>query len=73
MSTTESKCPIKHTAGGGTTNRDWWPKELKLELLAQHSSKSNIDSARSIFSRSEFDNALELKTSCFIRLRRKRW
>ncbi len=38
---TEAQCPIKHTAGGGTTNRDWWPNELKLELLSQHSSKSN--------------------------------
>ena len=28
-------------AGGGTTNRDWWPNQLKLELLSQHSSKSN--------------------------------
>jgi catalase-peroxidase len=33
--------PFKHTAGGGTSNRDWWPNELKLELLSQHSSKSN--------------------------------
>ena len=38
---TESQCPIRHTAGGGTSNRDWWPNELKLELLHQHSSKSN--------------------------------
>ncbi len=38
---TEAKCPFNHTAGGGTSNRDWWPKELKLELLAQHSAKSN--------------------------------
>ncbi|MGD9721219.1 MAG: catalase/peroxidase HPI [Pirellulales bacterium] len=38
---TEAQCPISHTAGGGTTNRDWWPKELRLELLHQHSSKSN--------------------------------
>ena len=37
----ESKCPIDHTAGGGTTNRDWWPKQLRLDLLHQHSSKSN--------------------------------
>ncbi len=41
-----SKCPVtggahKHTAGGGTTNRDWWPNQLKLDLLHQHSSKSN--------------------------------
>jgi len=38
---TESKCPFHHTAGGGTSNRDWWPNQLKLELLHQHSSKSN--------------------------------
>lgn len=38
---TEAKCPFRHTAGSGTTNRDWWPKQLKLEILHQHSSKSN--------------------------------
>jgi len=38
---TEAKCPFHHTAGGGTTSRDWWPKQLKVELLQQHSSKSN--------------------------------
>ena len=31
----------QHSAGGGTTNRDWWPNRLKLEILHQHSSKSN--------------------------------
>ena len=31
----------KHTAGGGTTNRDWWPNQLKLDILHQHSSKPN--------------------------------
>jgi len=38
---TETKCPIHHTAGGGTSNRDWWPNQLRLDLLHQHSSKSN--------------------------------
>jgi catalase-peroxidase len=38
---TETKSPIDHTAGGGTTNRDWWPNQLNLKLLHQHSSKSN--------------------------------
>jgi catalase-peroxidase len=38
---TEAKCPFNHVAGGGTSNRDWWPNGLKLELLHQHSSKSN--------------------------------
>jgi catalase-peroxidase len=39
--TNEAKCPFNHTAGGGTTNRDWWPKQLRVDLLAQHSNKSN--------------------------------
>jgi len=37
----QSKCPFNHAAGGGTSNRDWWPNQLRLELLHQHSSKSN--------------------------------
>jgi catalase-peroxidase len=38
----ESKCPVhKPIAGSGTTNQDWWPNRLKLEILHQHSSKSN--------------------------------
>jgi len=42
----ESKCPVTGStsspiAGGGTTNLDWWPNRLKLEILHQHSSKSN--------------------------------
>ena len=39
--TTEPQCPLQHVAGGGTSNRDWWPSQLKIELLSQHSSKSN--------------------------------
>jgi len=38
---TEAKCPFNHAAGGGTSNFDWWPNRLKVELLHQHSSKSN--------------------------------
>jgi catalase-peroxidase len=38
---TESKCPFPHAAGGGTSNRDWWPSQLRLDLLHQHSEKSN--------------------------------
>jgi len=34
----ESKCPV---AGHGTTNREWWPNQLNLKILHQHSSKSN--------------------------------
>jgi catalase-peroxidase len=38
----ESKFTVhKHTAGGGTTNRDWWPNQLNLDILHQRSPKSN--------------------------------
>ena len=39
--TIEAKCPFNHAAGDGTSNSDWWPSQLKLELLSQHSSKSD--------------------------------
>jgi catalase-peroxidase len=38
---TEPKCPFKHVAGSGTSNRDWWPNQLNLRILRQHSSKSD--------------------------------
>lgn len=37
----ESKCPFKHTAGQGTSNRDWWPGQLNLKILHQHSHLSD--------------------------------
>ncbi len=40
----ESKCPVNHNpiaGGGGTSNQDWWPNQLNLGILHQHSSKSN--------------------------------
>ncbi|MGB0526884.1 MAG: catalase/peroxidase HPI [Flavobacteriaceae bacterium] len=49
------KCPfgygeVKQSAGAGTGNRDWWPNQLKLNILRQHSSLSNPNEA-------EFDYA----------------
>ena len=38
---TETKCPFNHAAGSGTSNRDWWPKQLNLKILHQHSSLSD--------------------------------
>ncbi len=38
---THSKCPVMHAAGAGTSNRDWWPNQLQLDILHQHSSSSN--------------------------------
>jgi catalase-peroxidase len=42
----ESRCPVtgksgRQVAGGGTSNRDWWPNQLNLNILHQHSVKSN--------------------------------
>jgi catalase-peroxidase len=38
----EIKCPVMHhAAGGGRSNRDWWPNALKLNILRQHSALSN--------------------------------
>jgi catalase-peroxidase len=37
----EAKCPFKHQSGGGTSNRDWWPKQLRLDTLHQRSPLSN--------------------------------
>ena len=37
----ESKCPMHHASGGGTSNRDWWPNQLRLDILHQHSALSN--------------------------------
>src|ERR1700710_1727864 len=46
MNSEGASCPflsgeIKKSAGGGTRNRDWWPDQLKLNVLRQHSSLSN--------------------------------
>jgi catalase-peroxidase len=37
----EAKCPFHHAAGAGTTNKDWWPNQLRVDLLNQHSNKSD--------------------------------
>ncbi|MEE9935560.1 MAG: catalase/peroxidase HPI [Deltaproteobacteria bacterium] len=44
--TDESKCPVtgrmkKPISGGGKSNRDWWPNQLNLRILHQHTHKSN--------------------------------
>ncbi|CAJ0801283.1 Catalase-peroxidase [Ralstonia psammae] len=46
--TTETKCPFSghapaasHAFGGGTANKDWWPNQLRVDLLNQHSEKSD--------------------------------
>src|SRR5580693_3606927 len=37
----EAKCPFHHSSGASTANRDWWPNQLNLNLLHQHSSLSD--------------------------------
>ena len=46
--TSEAKCPFSghaqaasHAFGGGTSNKDWWPNQLRVDLLNQHSEKSD--------------------------------
>ncbi|NOQ70751.1 MAG: catalase/peroxidase HPI [Crocinitomix sp.] len=46
MSENTGKCPFNHgiassSAGSGTSNREWWPNQLKLNILRQHTTKSN--------------------------------
>ncbi len=55
-----SKCPfmggpLKYTAGTGTSNRDWWPNQLNLHILRQHSNLSDPMGE-------DFDYAAEFKT-----------
>jgi catalase-peroxidase len=43
---TDSKCPfsggvLPHTTAGSKGNRDWWPNQLRLEILHQQSPLSN--------------------------------
>ncbi|AYZ67403.1 catalase/peroxidase HPI [Burkholderia multivorans] len=38
---TESKCPFHQTAAGGTSNKDWWPEQLNLNILHRHASVSD--------------------------------
>ena len=61
--TTEAKCPFNHSIGGGTSNRDWWPNQLRLDLLHQHSSKSNPMGER-------FDYAKEFRSLDFAALKK---
>lgn len=56
----QSKCPVtgqmrSATTGGGTSNKDWWPNQLNLKILHQHSNLSNPMTP-------EFDYAAEFKT-----------
>src|SRR5260221_2377805 len=61
--TDEVKCPFNHTAGRRTTNRDWWPEQLRLDVLHQHSSPSNpLDEG--------FDYAKEFKSLDYAALKK---
>jgi catalase-peroxidase len=56
----ESKCPVRRA---GRSNRDWWPEQLRLEILHQHSAKSNPMGMG-------FDYAEEFKSLDFAALKR---
>ena len=52
---TAAKCPFNQATGAGTTAREWWPAQLRVDLLQQHSSKSDPMDA-------DFDYAAEFKS-----------
>jgi|GEM_PF-2105493 len=62
----EGKCPftgaIKQTSGGGTQNQNWWPNQLRVNILRQNSSLSNpMDSSLSNPMEEKFNYAEEFK------------
>ena len=38
---TEAECPFVHKVGSGTANREWWPNQLPLEILHQHTPQTS--------------------------------
>jgi catalase-peroxidase len=60
---TEAKCPFHHGGSPGTTNRDWWPNQLNLNLLHQHSSLSDPMGE-------DFDYAKEFKSLDYAALKK---
>ncbi|WP_317193142.1 catalase/peroxidase HPI [Pedobacter segetis] len=64
MNTENGKCPfsggsLHQVAGGGTSNREWWPNQLKLNILRQNSDLSNPMDPN--FNYAEAFNSLDLK------------
>ncbi|MBC7438208.1 MAG: catalase/peroxidase HPI [Bdellovibrionales bacterium] len=53
--TSAAKCPFSQASNAGPTNRDWWPTQLRVDLLHQHSSKSDPMAA-------DFDYAAEFSS-----------
>jgi catalase-peroxidase len=56
--TAEAKCPFNHTVASAPSNADWWPDQLKLSILRQHSSLS--DSMGEAFDYAEAFKSLDL-------------
>ncbi|MDM0111464.1 catalase/peroxidase HPI [Variovorax sp. J22R133] len=59
----EAKCPFSQATGAGTSNSDWWPKQLRVDLLHQHSSKSDPMGE-------DFDYAAEFKSLDYAALKK---
>jgi len=58
----DNKCPFVHKAGSGTSNHDWWPNQLHLEILHQHTPESSPMGQ-------DFNYAEEFKTLDFAALK----
>jgi catalase-peroxidase len=60
---TPARCPFNHSIGGGTSNRDWWPNQMRLDLLHNHSTESNpMDE--------DFDYAKEFQSLDYAKLKK---
>ena len=59
----ERECPVHQVAGGGMSNRDWWPHDLPLDILRQHSRRSSPMDA-------DFDYAKSFESLDFEALKR---
>ena len=59
----EAKCPFHPAPGRGTSNSTWWPNQLRVDLLHQHSSKSDPMGA-------DFDYAKEFKSLDYAALKK---
>jgi catalase-peroxidase len=60
----EAKCPFHHGSGVGTSNKDWWPNQLRVDLLNQHSSRKSNPLAGESFNYAEAEfNKLDYHAS----------
>jgi hypothetical protein len=61
---TDAKCPFNPAAGSGTSNRDWWPNQLRLDVLRVPEAVKSLGSVSGTH--------VEVRGTCEICMRRAR-